>query len=105
MAATVIEFPGYRFTTADLQHLRELSRDMIARGLWDSSERHIGEGARGLRYDRWLVFTDALSDASYSIERRITGRYFLTDARSGTALASGRTLREVTQRWTAALAV
>jgi hypothetical protein len=105
MSATIIDFPGYRFTPSDLQHLRQLSSDMIARGLWDNSERHAGEGAVGLRYDRWLIFTDALSDASFSIERRTTGRYFLTDARTGMALVSGRTVQDVTQRWTAALAV
>jgi hypothetical protein len=105
MSATIIDFPGYRFTPSDLDHLRQLSSDMIARGLWDSFERHTGEGAVGLRYDRWLIFTDALADASFSIERRTTGRYFLTDARTGTALVSGRAIQDVTRRWTAALAV
>jgi hypothetical protein len=105
MSATIIDFPSYRFTTADLQHLRQLTRDMIGRGLWDSCERHTGEGAISLRYDRWLVFTDALSDASFSIERRSTGRYVLVDARTGAALAGGGSIQEVTRRWTAALAV
>jgi hypothetical protein len=105
MSATIIDFPSYLFTASDLEHLRQLASDMIGRGLWDSCERHTGEGALSLRYDRWLIFTDALSDATFSIERRSTGRYVLADARSGAALGGGRTIQEVTRRWTAALAV
>jgi hypothetical protein len=105
MTLAAVDLQSYLFTTADLEHFRQISCDMIARGLWDSCERHTAEGAIGLCYDQWLIFTDALSEASFSIERRSAGRYFLTDARTGSCLVSGRTIQEVTRRWTAAFAI
>jgi hypothetical protein len=102
MDAEIIGFPSHRFTTADLEHLQQLSDDMIARGVWDTCERYTDNGVAGLRYDQWLIFTDALSEATFSVERRSTGMYFLTDARSGSSLFCGSTVQEVTRRWTAA---
>ena len=105
MTAVILEFPNHLFTTADLEHLRQVSGDMMARGLWDSCERYTHKGAVGVRFDQWLIYTDAQSDATFSIERRSAGRYFLTDARTGACLVSGSTIEQVTQRWTAAFAV
>lgn len=103
MTADILDFPTHRFTIADLEHLAQISENMIARGIWHDWRRDPDRGAERLRYDRWLVFTAPADDAVFSIERRSTGRYFLTDARSGACLLSGRTLQEVTQRWATAL--
>lgn len=103
MTADIVDFPTHRFTTADLEHLEQLSENMIARGFWISCERHTDDGKKGPRFDQWLVYTDAISDAVFSISRRSTGRYFLTDARSGASILSGRTVQDVTPRWAALL--
>lgn len=55
MTADVIEFPTHRFTAADLEHLEQISENMIARGIWHNWERDTNRGAQGLRYDRWLL--------------------------------------------------
>jgi hypothetical protein len=103
VTADIVDFPMHRFTIADLEHLAQISENMIARGIWHAWKHDPDRGAQGLRYERWLVFTVPADDAAFSIERRSTGRYFLTDARSGACLLSGRTLQEVTQRWATAL--
>jgi hypothetical protein len=103
MTADIVDFPTYRFTTADLEHLEQFSENMIARGIWASCERHTDDGKKGPGFDQWLVYTDAISDAAFSISRRSSGRYFLTDARSGASILSGRTVQAVTQRWAASL--
>ncbi len=101
MTADIIDFPTHRFTTADLQHLETISENMIVRGIWASCERHTDDGRRGPGIDQWLVYTDANSDAAFAIARRSTGRYFLTDARSGASIVSGRIVQDVTLRWVA----
>jgi hypothetical protein len=103
MTADIVDFPTHRFTAADLEYLEQLSENMIARGVWASCERHTDDGKKGPGFDQWLVCTDAISDAAFSISRRSTGRYFLTDARSGASILSGRTVQDITQRWAALL--
>lgn len=103
MTADILDFPNYRFTAADLEHLQRLSENMIVRGIWDSCERHTDHGKEGPGFDQWLIFADAIADASFSVERRSTGRYFLADAKSGASILSGRTIQKVTQRWATAV--
>lgn len=101
MTADIVDFPTHRFTTADLEHLEKTSESMIVSGIWASCERHTNDGKNGPGFDQWLVYMDANSDAAFAIARRSTGRYFLTDARSGASIVSGRTVQDVTLRWVA----
>ncbi len=101
MTADIVDFPTHRFTTADLAHLEKTSESMIVSGVWASCERYTHDGKKGLGFDQWLVYMDANSDVAFAIARRSTGRHFLTDARSGASILSGRTVQDVMPRWVA----
>jgi hypothetical protein len=95
----VVDFNCYRFSSADLIHLQTLTARMFKLNAWVATERHTDHRREGPGIDQLLVYLPGMDDAIFSIERHHDGSYWLMDAPVGAAIVSGRTVQEVTRRW------